>query len=62
MVGNRVERGGLIACWTWKRQETLLVLGSARHRWPLHNVYTFVKALRNVRGGSMQMLDRLGLR
>lgn len=38
------------------------VVGSARHRWPLHNVYTYVKALRNVRGGSMQMLDRLGLR
>lgn len=38
------------------------VVGSARHRWSLHNVYTYVKALRNVRGGSMQMLDRLGLR
>ena len=38
------------------------VVGSARHRWPLHNVYTYVKALRNVRGGSMQMLDRVGLR
>ena len=38
------------------------VVGSARHRWSLHNVYTYVKALRTVRGGSMQMLDRLGLR
>ena len=61
-LGTGSSAGGLIACWTWKRQETLLVLGSARHRWPLHNVYTYVKALRNVRGGSMQMLDRLGPR
>ena len=62
MVGEQSRARGLIACWTWRRQETLWALGSARHRWPLHNVYTYVKALRNVRGGSMQMLDRLGLR
>lgn len=62
MVREQGRARGLIACWTWKRQEGLRVLGSARHRRLRRNVHTYVKALRNVRGGSMQMLDGLGLR
>ena len=55
------ERQGLIVRRTWKRQEALRALGSARHRFFLHNVDIHVKALRSVRGGSMQMLGGLSL-